>query len=117
VTTEPQPIDVLRDVARGVALIERSLTEPDGALRTGLHDVLSSYGLVAQIAEIIIQQRAQIQALTEVLTMLHGRSIEHNKRSIAQHDLVLNAIHTLAESMGATAIATEAAEARALIAA
>lgn len=113
---KPRRITLL-DVALRVERIDASLSEPGGALRNALHDILRTYGLVAQIAEIIIQQRSQIQALTEVITMLHGRSIEHNKRSVAQHDLVLIAIHTLAVQMGVTAIAEEAAEARALLAA
>lgn len=81
----PEPPDVvslLQAVATTAARFEAELTSDSGVLRQGLYDVLRTYGLAAQMSEMIASHHAQIQALTDVTGMLLGRMIEHDRRSI-----------------------------------
>lgn len=95
--------------------IEERLTDPGGQLQQAYHDLLRTYGLTAQLTEVVTQQREQIQALSEAMAIYLGRMIEHDRRMIAQHDTMLSLLHGLAHGIGATEIAQHADEARAVL--
>jgi len=104
--TTPQIVAILQ-------AIEEDIHDPEGQLQHALHDILRIYGLTAQLAEVVTEQREQIQALAEVITMMHGRMIEHDRRSIAL-GVSIQSMHLLIEANNQT-IAQQASAARALL--
>jgi hypothetical protein len=112
---EPQPIDILYDILRRVALFDAALNEPDGVLRQALHDILRIYGLTAQLSEVVTQQREQLQALADAMAIFLGRMIEHDRKSTAQHDDVLRLLQSIASGVGMAEIVQQATDARAIL--
>lgn len=114
--SEPeQPIDILRDIARRIIAFDASLNEPDGALRTAMHDLLRTYGLAAQLSEVVTQQRDQIQALADAMAIYLGRMIEHDRRMINQHDDTLHLLQSIASGVGMAEVVQQATDARAIL--
>lgn len=97
--------------------LEERLTDPEGQLQYAYRDLLRTYGLVAQLAEVATEQREQIQAMADILSMLLGRVIEHNRATIA-HGVAVQSMYltleAIARAQGAD-IAQEAADARDLL--
>jgi hypothetical protein len=106
--TQAQIVAILR-------ALEERIADPEGQLQMALHDILRIYGLTAQLAEVVTQQRDQIQALSEAMAIYLGRLIEHDRRMIAQHDTMLSLLRGLAHGIGATEIAQHAEDARAIL--
>lgn len=116
--SEPiEPIDILYDIARRAAQFDAALNQPEGVLRVALHDILSTYGLVAQLAEVATQQRDQIQALADAMAIYLGRLIEHDRRMITQHDDILRLLQSIASGVGMAEVVQQATDARAVLAA
>lgn len=114
--SEQQPIDILRDIARRIIAFDASLNDPDGALRNAMHDLLRTYGLAAQLSEVVTQQRDQIAALADAMSICLGRMIEHDRRSTAQHADVLRLLQSIASGVGMAEVAQQATDARAVLA-
>lgn len=110
-----QPIDILYDIARRAALFDAALNEPEGVLRQALHDILRIYGLVAQLAEVVTQQRDQIQALADAMAIYLGRMIEHDRRMVSQHDEILHLLQSIASGVGMAEVVQQATDARAIL--
>lgn len=117
--TEQQ--DALQHIAERLAALEGIISaqaalmdDPESILRHALHDLLRIYGLVAQLAEMAGNQHEQIQALADVMNMMLGRTIEHDRRAIhmatEQHTTAL-----MVQAMASTDLVTAARAARALI--
>jgi hypothetical protein len=117
ITDEPtyDPSDLATTLLAAVTALLRT-----PQLRQGLYDLLRTYGIVAQSAEMTGHQHEQLQALAEVITILLGRVIEHDKRAVQSFVntvTILGLVRTLADTIGdpAGSIAQAAAEALALL--
>lgn len=115
----PQAIAILRAMEERLTAIDDHTaaltaiaTDPEGRVQQAQNDTLRIYGLVAQISEIMSIQRDQVLALADVIAVLVGRFVEHDKRVAAQHADMLSRLEALAHSVGQDAHAELAAEAR-----
>lgn len=113
--TQAQIVASLRALEERLTDLFTLATDPEGRLQQAYHDLLRTYGLTAQLSEVVTQQRDQIQALSEAMAIYLGRLIEHDRRTIAQHDTMLELLRGLAHGIGATEIAQHADEARAVL--
>lgn len=97
--------------------LDDRLTNPAGQAQAALHDILRIYGLTAQMAEVMTQQRDQIQALADAMAIYLGRMIEHDRRMIAQHTEMLALLQALARAVRSEDVAKAAEKARDVLAA
>lgn len=110
----PDVVTMLHGIAATAARFDTELTAPEGVLRQGLYDILRIYGLASQLSEVVQIQHDQILALTDVVGMLLGRMIEHDRRAI-HTATAINLGLDLLQKMAPVDIAVAAAEARAVI--
>lgn len=89
---EPEfdPEELAKALVLTVAALLRTPT-----IRHALQDLLRTYGLTAQIAEIMGDQRNQIQAMAEAMTMVHGRLLEHDKLALKNHLKVMKCLEEI----------------------
>lgn len=99
---------------RLTALMELAI-DPEGRVSQAQTDALRSYGMIAQISEVLGIQRDQIQALADTMAIYLGKLIEHDRRMIDHHDTMLGLLRGLAHGIGATEIAQHAEDARAIL--
>lgn len=109
----PQVIAALRAIEeRLTALIDAEI-DPAGRTQQSQNDTLRTYGIAAQIAEVIGIQRDQIQALADTMSVYLAKVITHDRRMIAQHAEMLSMLEALAHGVGMREIAMDAEAARA----
>lgn len=86
-------------------------------IRQGFHDLLRTYGIVAQTSEVVRNQNQQVQALAEAMTLFLGRMIEHERRSVRHQSAVETILDLLQNKRGdpSNAIAQAARDALALL--
>lgn len=81
-----------------VLVVDATLRTP--AIRQALYDVLRIYGITAQIGELVGNQRTQIQALAEAMTLFHATLIEHDRKAAADFNEIaalMQLVHSLLE--------------------
>lgn len=109
----PQVIATLLALEVRLTEIIELLTDPEGRAQQSQNDTLRSYGLIAQVGEIMGIQRDQILALADAISVLVSRFVEHDRKVATQHADILNRLEALATGVGQAEIAAQAAEARA----
>lgn len=80
----PQIVAILRAVEERLTGLEEAIlarSAPAEQVRQALDDILNIYNVTGQTGSVAIQQRDQIQALAEAMTIFHVRHIEHDRRS------------------------------------
>lgn len=83
----PQLSAILRSLAERLSSLEDAVnarSAPAGEIRQALNDILKIYGVTGMTGEVVTAQREQIQALAEAMTRFHARSIEHDRRAMAE---------------------------------
>ena len=115
IAIEPQIVAILVAIESRLTELIELATDPLGRVSQAQTDTLRSYGMIAQISEVISIQRDQLMALSDAISILIGRFIEHDRRVNVQHDAMLEMLQALAHSVGATDIAHAAADARAVL--
>ena len=118
----PAILAILRAIEEHLTALDMSmasllllLTDPKGRTQMSQDDTFRSQFLITQMAAVEIQQREQILSLTEVIAMLHGRTIEHTRLTTAQHDQILGLLHDVGNDLGNAAIVARATQARAIL--
>lgn len=118
--SEPiEPTYDSRDLADGLESSVLALLRVP-PIRQALHDILRIYGITAQAAEVTRNQNMQMQALAEVMTIVLGRQIEHERRSLRQQaagEKIIDLLQKITDKRDDPAglIAKAAAEALALL--
>jgi hypothetical protein len=108
-------LDARLSVIEAILLAHKVLwTDPDSQIGMAFRDLLNIRGMVAMSGEVIGNQRDQILALSDVMAMMLGRQIEHDRRAIHEY-ADIHALAELAHAMAPSQIATQAAEARSLL--
>lgn len=74
-------------------------------IRQAFHDLLRTYGIVAQNAEVTGNLSQQVQALAEAMAMFLGRLLEHERRSLSIIDLLQKLTDTRDDQTVADALA------------
>lgn len=80
----PQIVAILRAVEERLTSLEEAIlarSAPAEQVRQALDDILKIYNVTGQTGSVAIQQRDQLQALAEAMTVFHGRHIEHDRRT------------------------------------
>lgn len=93
-------------------LIARSL--PAEISQQSYDDTMRIYGITAQTGEVVSNERDQIQALADVINMMLGRVLEHDRRAI-HTAAAIDGLLLLVQAMAPADVALAAADARALI--
>lgn len=111
----PQIAAILRAIEERLTALMDAQTDPEGRVQQAQNDILRSYGLIAQTAEIMGIQRDQILALSDAIAVLVARFVEHDRKVGKHHREILDLLTTLAHAVGMVEIAANAERARQLL--
>jgi hypothetical protein len=83
-TPTPWLTAILRAIEERLTRLEDAVqarSAPASEVRQALDDILNIYNVTGQTGSVIIQQRDQIQALAEAMTIFHARLLKHDQQS------------------------------------
>lgn len=83
-TPTPQITAILLAIEERLTRLEDAIharSAPAEEVRQALNDILNIYSVTGMTGSVVAQQRDQIQALAEAMTIFHARLMEHDRRS------------------------------------
>ena len=89
---DPKALAILKAIEERLTAIEDAIaarSAPAEEIRQALHDILQIYSTTGQTAEVVSQQRDQIQAFAEAMTRFHELLLKHDAGSTEERSEIM----------------------------